>query len=92
VKRTKVGAGSGGMHSVRLDRPSGPIELVRPDGRVGRLTQPGQPERLVALARRPLRECLSEELRRLDADESYEQALAGLPLITRGRAPVGARK
>jgi glucose-6-phosphate dehydrogenase assembly protein OpcA len=92
VKRTKVGTGHGGMHSVRLDRPSGPIELIRSDGRVGRLTQPGQPERLVALARRSLRECLIEELRRLDADETYESALAGLRLITRGRAPAGARR
>lgn len=93
VKRTKVGApGSGGMHSVRLNRPSGPIELIRPDGKVGTLSQPGQPERLVALARRSLRECLTEELRRADADETYEQALTGLKLITRGRAPAGARR
>ncbi|MBB6375400.1 glucose-6-phosphate dehydrogenase assembly protein OpcA [Pseudonocardia eucalypti] len=91
VKRTKVGA-VGGMHSVRLDRPSGPISLVRPDAKVGTLTQPGQPDRLVTLARRPVRECLAEELRRLDADESYERALAGLAKITRGRAPAGARK
>lgn len=91
VKRTKVGA-VGGMHSVRLDRPSGPIELIRPDAKVGTLTQPGQPDRLVTLARRPVRECLAEELRRLDADESYANALDGLARITRGRAPAGARK
>ncbi|HEY2205842.1 MAG TPA: glucose-6-phosphate dehydrogenase assembly protein OpcA [Pseudonocardia sp.] len=91
VKRTKVGAG-GGVHSVRLDRRSGPIELVRPDQKVGSLTQPGQPERLVTLARRPVRECLIEELRRLDADETYQSALEGLGRITRGRAPAGARK
>jgi glucose-6-phosphate dehydrogenase assembly protein OpcA len=80
------------MHSVRLNRQSGPIELIRSDGKVGRLTQPGQPERLVALARRPIKECLTEELRRLDADETYERALAGVPLVTRGRAPAGARR
>jgi len=91
VKRTKVGA-VGGMHSVRLVRRSGPIDLVRADGKVGTLTQPGQPQRLVTLARRPVRDCLAEELRRLDADETYESALAGLQEITRGRAPAGARR
>jgi glucose-6-phosphate dehydrogenase assembly protein OpcA len=91
VKRTKVGA-VGGMHSVRLNRASGPIELIRPDGKLGTLTQPGQPQRLVTLGRRPVRDCLAEELRRLDLDETYEQALRALHDITRGRAPAGARR
>jgi glucose-6-phosphate dehydrogenase assembly protein OpcA len=91
VKRTKVGA-VGGMHSVRLDRRSGSIELIRPDGKIGTLTQPGQPDRRVTLARRPVRECLVEELRRLDADESYELALAGLANVTRARAPAATRR
>jgi glucose-6-phosphate dehydrogenase assembly protein OpcA len=90
VKRTKKGA-AGGVHSVRLNRPSGPIELIRPDAKVGSLTQPGQPERRVALARRPVADCLSEELRRLDADEIYAAALAGISDITRGRAPAASR-
>ena len=91
VKRTKIGA-VGGMHSVRLNRASGPIELIRPDGKIGTLTQPGQPERRVALGRRMVHDCLSEELRRLDADEAYEGALGGMREITRGRAPAGSRK
>jgi len=86
VKRTKIGA-VGGMHSVRLIRASGPIELVRPDGKIGSLTQPGQPERRVTLMRRPIRDCLSEELSRLDADETYRAALGGLGKVTRGRVP-----
>src|SRR5581483_10634883 len=90
VKRTKKGTG-GGVHSVRLDRPGGAIELVRPDAKIGTLTQPGQPERRVALARRAIADCLSEELRRLDADEIYAAALAGISDITRGRAPAGSR-
>jgi glucose-6-phosphate dehydrogenase assembly protein OpcA len=73
---------------VRLDRRSGPIELIRPDGKVGSLRQPGQPDRLVALARREVRDCLAEELRRLDPDEIYGAALAGVSLIARGRTPV----
>ncbi|MGH3566742.1 MAG: glucose-6-phosphate dehydrogenase assembly protein OpcA [Pseudonocardia sp.] len=87
VKRSRAEQGPG-LVSVRLDRASGPVELVRPDGKVGSLRQPGQPERLVALARRSVPDCLSEELRRLDADEIYASALAGVGAVIRGRAPV----
>ena len=54
VKRSPVeeNGKAEGMVLVRLTRPSGTIELVRPDGRTARLTQPGQPERRIALARR----------------------------------------
>jgi glucose-6-phosphate dehydrogenase assembly protein OpcA len=79
-----------GMVSVRLDRPSGPVELVRPDGRVGRLSQPGQPDRLVALARREVRDCLAEELRRLDPDEIYGASLAAIEQVERTEQPVPA--
>ena len=47
--RTKAGAG---VVSVRLDRKSGPIDLVRPDGAVATLSQPGQPDRRISLKRR----------------------------------------
>lgn len=88
VKVKRSPAEGPGLVAVRLDRPSGPVELVRPDGKVGSLRQPGQPDRLVALARRAVRDCLSEELRRLDPDEIYGAALAGIGLITRGRTTV----
>jgi len=80
----------GGLESVRLVRRSGEVALARPDGKVGVLTQPGQPERRMALQRRPLRDCLSEELRRLDPDEIYQEALDALPRIRKGGGP--ARK
>jgi len=89
VKRSPAEQGPG-LVSVMLSRASGPVELVRPDGKTGSLRQPGQPERLVALARRSVPECLSEELRRLDADEIYSAALAGVAKVTRGRTPVRA--
>lgn len=92
VKRTKVGAPGGGAHLVRLERPSGPIVLVRPDAKIGSLAQPGQPDRRVVLARRAVADCLSEELRRLDADDLYQESLAGMGKITRGRAPAGSRR
>jgi glucose-6-phosphate dehydrogenase assembly protein OpcA len=87
VKRSPAERGPG-LVSVRLDRRSGPVELVRPDGKVGTLRQPGQPDRLVALARREVRDCLAEELRRLDPDEIYGAALAGISRVARGRTPV----
>jgi hypothetical protein len=39
---------------------------------------PGQPERLVALKRRDYTELISEELRRMDADDVYERAVKSL--------------
>lgn len=64
-----------GITGVRLERADGGIELVRTDGRVATLTQPGQPDRRLALARRSNRDCLAEELRRLDPDDVYGEVL-----------------
>ncbi len=89
VKRAKAVRGVG-IVDVRLVRKSGVVELVRPDGKVGALTQPGQPERRVALQRREIRDCLAEELRRLDPDEVYESALRALGKVVRGRTPAKA--
>ena len=50
---------------------SGDIVLDRPDGKTAALRQPEQPEHRIALPIRQLRECLAEELRRLDPDEVY---------------------
>ncbi|GAB7189680.1 glucose-6-phosphate dehydrogenase assembly protein OpcA [Kineococcus sp. NUM-3379] len=86
--RTKRG---GGVQSVRLERKSGPVLLVRPDASVATLTQPGQPDRRIALARRPVKDCLTEELRRLDPDEVYGEVLVqGLPKVQAGKAPTKA--
>jgi glucose-6-phosphate dehydrogenase assembly protein OpcA len=85
VTRARRRAGTG-LESVRLERRSGDIDLVRPEGSIATLTQPGQPDRRISLARRQLAECLADELRRLDPDEIYmETILHGLPrLATRG--------
>jgi len=65
-----------GIISVRLERASGTVDLVRPlDGNTATLSQPGQPVRTLALPHRGDAECLSDELRRLDPDEVYEDAL-----------------
>ncbi|MTD55880.1 glucose-6-phosphate dehydrogenase assembly protein OpcA [Amycolatopsis pithecellobii] len=85
VKRIKV-AGAQGMVSVSLERRSGVVELHRPDGKVGTLSQPGQPTRRIALHRRNTKDCLIEELRRLDFDEVYEASLHGLDKLAPGSA------
>ncbi|MBV9142527.1 MAG: glucose-6-phosphate dehydrogenase assembly protein OpcA [Pseudonocardiales bacterium] len=76
----------GGILSAILERPSGPVELVRPAGKVGTLRQPGQPESRVPLRRRPVRECLAEELRRLESDEIYHAALQAVTEVEGRRA------
>lgn len=74
--------GAPAITQVRLERKSGPIILDRPDGKIAALIQPGQPEQRVALPIRPLRESLSEELRRLDPDDVYGEVLRwALPRI-----------
>jgi glucose-6-phosphate dehydrogenase assembly protein OpcA len=91
VKRVKAKSGPG-IVSVVLERKSGTIEIHRPDGAVGSLSQPGQPERRVALGRRAVRDCIAEELRRLDPDEIYEQGLKSLNKVDRGRGAPANRK
>lgn len=88
IVRTAPGSG---IASVRLNRPSGPVDLVRPGDTVATLSQPGQPVRRLALARRGLVECLADELRRLDPDEVYAAALLhGLPAVDRSRTTEAA--
>ena len=87
VKRSPAASGPG-LVSVRLERAGGTVELTRPDGKVAMLRQPGQPNRSVALSRRQVRDCLAEELRRLDPDEIYGAALGGISGVSRGRSAV----
>jgi glucose-6-phosphate dehydrogenase assembly protein OpcA len=71
--------GIGGVH---LTRASGVISLERDVPGVATLTQPGQPIQDLTLKRRSLRDCLSDELRRLDPDELYGEVITrGLPQL-----------
>lgn len=64
-----------GIQLVRLTRPSGDILLERSNDIDATLTQPGQPAHDIVLPRRTLRECLAEELRRLDPDVLYGRVI-----------------
>ncbi|WP_161964972.1 6-phosphogluconolactonase [Ornithinimicrobium cerasi] len=101
VSLARSGSGTG-LVSVRLDRASGPVDLVRSDDGTdtATLSRVDSLPRLVALHTPSLAESLAEELRRLDADEVYASALCeGIPLVRRsgsrqeavgaGRAPDG---
>ncbi|BBX70509.1 glucose-6-phosphate dehydrogenase assembly protein OpcA [Mycolicibacterium psychrotolerans] len=71
-----------GELKVELVRDGETITLSRPqDGVTARLTRTAQPEALVPLARRETRECLAEDMRRLDADEIYFEALQGIEKV-----------
>ncbi|MDV3221215.1 glucose-6-phosphate dehydrogenase assembly protein OpcA [Intrasporangium sp.] len=74
VQRVATPRGSG-ISAVRLERRSGPIDLVRPGDTIATLSQPGQPDRRITLPRRGSQEILADELRRLDPDDTYEDAL-----------------
>jgi len=64
-----------GIRSVRLTRASGDILLERRSSTHAVLTQPGQPDHDLLLPRRSLRECIAEELRRLDPDRLYGRVI-----------------
>lgn len=70
-----------GISKVVLTTTKGEVVLTRPDGRVAQLQIPNAPIAAVALPRRTLAEQLAEELRRLDADEIYLQALKGVAKV-----------
>ncbi|CDK00784.1 Glucose-6-phosphate dehydrogenase subunit [Microbacterium sp. C448] len=64
-----------GIKSVALQRESGDILLERSSPAIACLTQEGQPQHDLVLPRRTLRECLAEELRRLDPDLLYGRVI-----------------
>lgn len=72
---TADGNPSSGIHRVILHRASGEIRLERTRQGIAELHQPGQPAHELSLPRRGLRECLAEELRRLDPDDEFGAVL-----------------
>jgi glucose-6-phosphate dehydrogenase assembly protein OpcA len=71
-----------GELKVDLVRPSETITLRRPQtGATATLTRTSRPEARIPLARRVAKECLAEDLRRLDADEIYHEALQGIEKV-----------
>ena len=67
--------GSSGIQGVKLVRASGAIELERTMSNIATLVQPNQPTHDISLPRRSLRDCLAEELRRLDPDDLFGEVI-----------------
>ncbi len=91
-------SGGPGVTEVSFLTDGGKVVINRADGRNATLSRPGEPDRYVALHRRDIAELLAEELRRLDPDEIYGEALATLaaagmpaaePVAAAGDAAVG---
>ena len=53
----------------------GHVRIDRPDGHTATLSRTGRPDRPLPLKRRDLGDLIAEELRRLDADQPYAEAL-----------------
>lgn len=76
--RTVRGKAVAGIKGVKLIRKSGDVEIVRNVPDVATLIQPAQPTRDISLPRRSRRDCLIEDLRRMDSDDAFGK------LITKG--------
>lgn len=76
--------GSSAIDGVDLVRRSGTISMRRPiDSGVVTIDHPDQPKQRVAMPKRTLEDCLMEDLRRLDPDETYHRVLTkGLQKVT----------
>ena len=77
VEVTSVDSGTAGLAEVRIELEEGEVCVRRDDARTALLSRTGQPDRRMPLEPRELGDLLAEELRRLDADETYARALGG---------------
>lgn len=65
-----------GITGVTIGLADTELSLTRGDGQTAVLSHTGQPDRTLPLPRRELGDLLAEELRRLDDDETYGEALS----------------
>ncbi|MBV8927569.1 MAG: glucose-6-phosphate dehydrogenase assembly protein OpcA [Mycobacteriaceae bacterium] len=71
-----------GELKVELVRPSETVTLARPQtGVTATLSRTSRPEARIPLARREAKECLAEDMRRLDPDDIYQEALEGIDKV-----------
>lgn len=79
-----------GIQGVWLHREPGVIALERTIPNIATLTQPNQPIHNISLPRRSLRDCLAEELRRLDPDDLFGEVIVnGLERLEDPSRPAG---
>ncbi|AQP44124.1 glucose-6-phosphate dehydrogenase assembly protein OpcA [Tessaracoccus flavus] len=85
VEIRRVDGEQPGVNEVILDTPDGPITINRIHDGTALYQVPGQPQRTVALRRRPLTDLLTEELQRMDADDIFEAATRRVAAEAEGR-------
>jgi glucose-6-phosphate dehydrogenase assembly protein OpcA len=71
----QVDADGTGLSEVELVVDDTTVTVTRGKGTTAVMRRTGQPDRTLPLPRRDLGELLAEELRRLDADQTYAEAL-----------------
>lgn len=85
-----------GITGATMTTAAGDIAITRPDGKLASYAVPGQPKRLVALKRRTVADLMSEELRRMDADDVFHATIVALqeqpPARQTTRKATSARK
>jgi glucose-6-phosphate dehydrogenase assembly protein OpcA len=70
------------VYVVRLVRDGSSIEILRDQSNIAVLSQTNQPPKELSLPVRSLRDCLAEDLRRLDPDLAFEKVItSGLDLL-----------
>jgi glucose-6-phosphate dehydrogenase assembly protein OpcA len=70
------------VYLVRLTREDSSIEILRDQSNIAVLSQTNQPPKELSLPVRSLRDCLAEDLRRLDPDLAYEKVIcSGLEIL-----------
>lgn len=75
ITRTTPAKSVNVIRSIKLIRKSGDIEISREVLDKALLIHPTQPTREISLPRRSLRDCLSEDLRRLDPDDLFGKVI-----------------
>jgi glucose-6-phosphate dehydrogenase assembly protein OpcA len=75
ITRTTPAASVNVIKNIKLIRKSGTVEISRQVLDKAVLIQPSQPTREISLPRRSLRDCLSEDLRRLDPDDLFGEVI-----------------
>ena len=77
-------AGVKAVYLVRLVRSDSSIEILRDQSNIAVLSQSNQPSKELSLPVRSLRDCLAEDLRRLDPDVAFEKVITvGLELLSK---------
>jgi len=81
LKHREDTAGVRAIYSVRFNRDSSNIEILRNQSNIAVLTQSGQPPKELSLPVRSLRDCLAEDMRRLDPDLAFGKVIQNFKLI-----------